>query len=194
MGPCRATLDHSSSSCAATPLPSTEQVETEGDALVCCALSPTGECIAFGGSGGYVHIWAPSQAPSAAGMGQELSAPAPPTPGVPLGEDDSMAMAPTYFPAGQIPGGDSCVRIGRRPAHAIGTQPTPAECMHEPQREAPAMPFTPRRRRATAERRGAARGDERGAAAARDRPSAAGQYEAGSAGLQGCTWVLPPSP
>ena len=33
------------------------QVLTEGDELVDCAISSTGEAIAFGGSGGYTHLW-----------------------------------------------------------------------------------------------------------------------------------------
>jgi hypothetical protein len=40
------------------------QVETEGDILVSAAISSSGECLAFGGSGGYVHLWAPSADPS----------------------------------------------------------------------------------------------------------------------------------
>jgi hypothetical protein len=46
------------------------QVETEGDLLVSAAISGSGECIAFGGSGGYVHLWAPSNDPSANQMRQ----------------------------------------------------------------------------------------------------------------------------
>jgi len=37
------------------------QVLTEGDALVDCTISSTGEAIAFGGSGGYVHLWSSAQ-------------------------------------------------------------------------------------------------------------------------------------
>jgi PAB-dependent poly(A)-specific ribonuclease subunit 2 len=33
------------------------QVDTAGDALTSCAISSSGEMIAFGGSGGYVHLW-----------------------------------------------------------------------------------------------------------------------------------------
>jgi hypothetical protein len=46
------------------------QVETEGDLLVCAAISGSGECLAFGGSGGYVHLWAPSPEPSVNQMRQ----------------------------------------------------------------------------------------------------------------------------
>ncbi len=38
------------------------QVMTEGDALVDCAISSTGEAIAFGGSGGYAHLWSSASA------------------------------------------------------------------------------------------------------------------------------------
>ena len=34
------------------------QVDLAGDSMVACALSSTGEAIGFGGSGGYVHLWA----------------------------------------------------------------------------------------------------------------------------------------
>eukprot|EP00887_Chlorella_sp_A99_P005338 scaffold1.g5338.t1 len=70
------------------------QVEAEGDALVSCAISPTGECIAFGGSGGYVHLWAASEAPAVAGLGQVLAVPPPPTPAVSLSEDDPLVVDP----------------------------------------------------------------------------------------------------
>lgn len=38
--------------------------------LVCCGISPSGECLAFGGSGGYLHLWANSAQPSVCGLGQ----------------------------------------------------------------------------------------------------------------------------
>jgi hypothetical protein len=50
------------------------QVDTEGDALVCAAISSTGECLAFGGSGGYVHLWATSAEPSVNQMRQVSTA------------------------------------------------------------------------------------------------------------------------
>ena len=46
------------------------QAETEGDALLSCSVSPSGECLAFGGSGGYVHLWASHGQPSVNAMGQ----------------------------------------------------------------------------------------------------------------------------
>lgn len=41
----------------------TYQVETAGDSLRCAALSPSGEAVAFGGSGGYLHLWSASHTP-----------------------------------------------------------------------------------------------------------------------------------
>ena len=49
-------------------------METEGDALLCAAISSSGECLAFGGSGGYVHLWATSPDPSINQMRQVRSA------------------------------------------------------------------------------------------------------------------------
>jgi hypothetical protein len=39
------------------------QVETAGDSLRCAAISPSGEALAFGGSGGYLHLWSASHQP-----------------------------------------------------------------------------------------------------------------------------------
>lgn len=38
--------------------------------LACAAISSSGECLAFGGSGGYIHLWAPSAEPSVNQMRQ----------------------------------------------------------------------------------------------------------------------------
>lgn len=46
------------------------QVDTEGDALTAAAISSSGECLAFGGSGGYVHLWAHSHDPAVNQMRQ----------------------------------------------------------------------------------------------------------------------------
>lgn len=46
------------------------QVNTEGDMLVSAAISSSGECLAFGGTGGYVHLWAHSHEPSVNQMRQ----------------------------------------------------------------------------------------------------------------------------
>ena len=39
------------------------QVDTAGDSLSCCAMSPSGEALVFGGSGGYTHLWSSSSTP-----------------------------------------------------------------------------------------------------------------------------------
>ena len=37
--------------------PNCRQVETGGDSLSCMAISSSGETLALGGSGGYIHLW-----------------------------------------------------------------------------------------------------------------------------------------
>lgn len=39
------------------------QVDTAGDVLSCAAMSPSGEALLFGGSGGYTHLWSSSTNP-----------------------------------------------------------------------------------------------------------------------------------
>lgn len=46
------------------------QIETEGDMLISAAISSSGECLAFGGTGGYVHLWAHTHEPSVNQMRQ----------------------------------------------------------------------------------------------------------------------------
>ncbi len=74
--------------------------------LACCAVSPSGEALAFGGSGGYVHLWASTQEPSIVGAGAAvpLTPPptAPPRPAVRLQEDDSFAAVPQHYAAGKL--------------------------------------------------------------------------------------------
>lgn len=43
------------------------QVETAGDSLSCAAMSPSGEALVFGGSGGYTHLWSSSSSPRIVG-------------------------------------------------------------------------------------------------------------------------------
>jgi hypothetical protein len=39
------------------------QVDMAGDTMVACSMASTGEALTFGGSGGYVHLWALSHQP-----------------------------------------------------------------------------------------------------------------------------------
>jgi hypothetical protein len=39
------------------------QVDLAGDTMVACSMASTGEALTFGGSGGYVHLWALSHQP-----------------------------------------------------------------------------------------------------------------------------------
>ena len=40
-------------------------VDTGGGALMACDISPSGQCVAFGGEGGYLHLWACTDTPCA---------------------------------------------------------------------------------------------------------------------------------
>ena len=76
------------------------QVETEGDALTTVDFSSSGECLAFGGSGGFVHLWGYNQTPrvNLRSVPVEL----PPThlePSVLLDEGDSFAAIAPLYPA-----------------------------------------------------------------------------------------------
>ena len=62
-----------------------------------CDMSPSGEALAFGGSGGYVHLWAFNQEPHVNQYHQPLEVPGPPMPSVSLGEEGSFAAVPQYF-------------------------------------------------------------------------------------------------
>ena len=71
-------------------------MDTAGDALTCCALAASGEAMAFGGSGGYIHLW--SDASSVPRVNVQ-SSPLEPLPAYPaalptfsLGENDSLAQ------------------------------------------------------------------------------------------------------
>lgn len=75
-----------------------QHVDTEGDALLTGAFSLTGEMMAFGGSGGYVHLWATNDQASVAGM-QVIPEPAEPPqpPMVGLTLQDSFVNAPMFY-------------------------------------------------------------------------------------------------
>ncbi|KAK9820479.1 hypothetical protein WJX72_010776 [[Myrmecia] bisecta] len=76
----------------------TYQVEAEGDAIVSAQISPSGEVMGFGGSGGYVHLWSATAEAHVNTFAQPLEAAvARPQPTVPLQEEDSFAAAPQYI-------------------------------------------------------------------------------------------------
>ena len=72
------------------------QIETEGDAVTCCAFSSSGEVMAFGGSGGYVHLWATAAAPRVNMMSQQLEFPPVPTKRAVVYEQDPFALPFPY--------------------------------------------------------------------------------------------------
>lgn len=72
------------------------QIETEGDALTACAFSSSGEMMAFGGSGGYAHLWATSATPRVNMVSRPLDFPTPPSKPARLTEQDSWALPFPY--------------------------------------------------------------------------------------------------
>lgn len=77
------------------------QVNTEGDLLKTVAISLSGEAIAFGGSGGYIHVWSMHDTPRVNLSSSALSMPLRDAPAaVPLREDDFFAAAATYSSQG----------------------------------------------------------------------------------------------
>ena len=72
------------------------QIETEGDAVTACAFSSSGEMMAFGGSGGYTHLWATSATPRVNMVSRPLDFPTPPSKPVRLTEQDSFALPFPY--------------------------------------------------------------------------------------------------
>ncbi|KAG1670195.1 hypothetical protein FOA52_014971 [Chlamydomonas sp. UWO 241] len=75
----------------------TYQVETGGDAINCCAMSDSAQCVAFGGSGGYVHLWTDQDSPTVNAQSEELQLPTlAGAPAVSLTESDSFSAAATY--------------------------------------------------------------------------------------------------
>lgn len=96
-------------------------VDSGGDALVSCDISPSGECLAFGGAGGYLHLWAASDEPSASIGGEipstpELSEVSPPS----ISEDDPFGTLPQYFPPDNS---GFASDIGTRETMAVGLPP-----------------------------------------------------------------------
>lgn len=78
------------------------QIETEGDAVTACAFSSSGEMMAFGGSGGYAHLWATSATPRVNMVSRPLDFPTPPSKPVRLTEQDPFAL-PFPYGATQVP-------------------------------------------------------------------------------------------
>ena len=81
------------------------QVDTEGDLLTCAAFSPTGEAIAFGDGGGFIHLWAGTDMPYMHTYPRE---PVPASPlntllAVSAAEDDSVAIVPLPPPMDGCP-------------------------------------------------------------------------------------------
>ena len=95
-------------------------VDTGGDALLCCDISPSGECIAFGGAGGYVHLWAASARPAASLGGAVPTTPEPAPPPPAVGEEDPFTLVPPVFPPD---GGPLASDLGPRETMAVGLAP-----------------------------------------------------------------------
>jgi hypothetical protein len=57
---------------ACSPACPPAQVDTAGDQLTSCHISSSGECITFGGSGGYVHMFAASATPKVSSCAEAL--------------------------------------------------------------------------------------------------------------------------
>ncbi|KAL0054988.1 hypothetical protein WJX82_005488 [Trebouxia sp. C0006] len=74
----------------------TYQIETEGDAITACAFSSSGEMMAFGGSGGYAHLWATSATPRVNMASQPLDFPTLTAKPPRLTEQDSFALPFPY--------------------------------------------------------------------------------------------------
>ena len=72
------------------------QIETEGDAVTACAFSSSGEMMAFGGSGGYTHLWATTATPRVNMGSQPLDFPTPAAQPPRLTEQDSFALPFPY--------------------------------------------------------------------------------------------------
>jgi len=72
------------------------QIETEGDAITACAFSSSGEMMAFGGSGGYAHLWATSATPRVNMASQPLDFPTLTAKPPRLTEQDSFALPFPY--------------------------------------------------------------------------------------------------
>ncbi len=68
----------------------------EGDAATACAFSSSSEMMAFGGSGGYAHLWATTATPRVNMVSQPLDFPTPIAKPPRLTEQDSFALPFPY--------------------------------------------------------------------------------------------------
>lgn len=76
------------------------QVDMEGDLLTAVDFASSGECLAFGGSGGFVHLWGYNQEPRVNLRTNPVKIPSRlPKPSAALSELDSFAAIPSLYPA-----------------------------------------------------------------------------------------------
>jgi len=96
-------------------------VDTGGDPLISCDISPSGEIIAFGGAGGYIHLWAGSEAPSANYTGEIPTTPViPEEPPRSLRESDPLGLIEMHYPPDNT---GYASDIGPRETMAVGLAP-----------------------------------------------------------------------
>lgn len=74
------------------------QVETEGDLLTSVDFSSSGECLAFGGSGGFVHLWGFSAEPRVNLRSNDLELPPlTPQPATSMDEDQPFSVSAQLY-------------------------------------------------------------------------------------------------
>lgn len=74
------------------------QVETEGDLLTSVDISSSGECLAFGGSGGFIHLWGFSSEPRTNLRSSELEIPhLTPQPASSMEEDQPFSISAQLY-------------------------------------------------------------------------------------------------
>ena len=88
------------------------QVGSSGDAVTCCAISPTSQLLGFGTQGGFVHLHGLGPGARVTASGPSSERPVQQPPAVPLQENDSFSLSP--FVAGQV-------GLGLCGPHALGS-------------------------------------------------------------------------
>ena len=74
------------------------KVDTEGDMLTSVDFSSSGECLAFGGSGGFVHLWGFSSEPRANLRSNPIEIPPlTPQPETSMDEDHSFSTSAQMY-------------------------------------------------------------------------------------------------